>query len=224
MPGYQEGKVHCKFCKQEFNRKKIPFIQIPTGKVMRYAHPDCYKEAVKNGLIEDKYETIDPARTAMCRVCLKPVSVDSTDCHRDGEAYFHESCFAQFKSETLDPLEKLNNLLMSLCGWETVPPGAQKQIQQIVQKENLTYDNIRGTLNYWYIIKGEKLNKDNPLGIVPYVYDQARNFYQRRKEIKEKNQGLLKQEEKINYLTIRKPKIEQKRSKEFSFLDEEGQG
>lgn len=223
MPGYKEGRVHCKFCGEEFDRKKIPFVQIPTGKVMRYAHPVCYKNAVKNGLIEDKYEVTDPKQTAMCRVCLKPVVIDSTDCHKDGESYFHEGCFIKFKNETLDPLTTLNNYLMSLCGWESVPPGIQKQIQQIVQKENISYDNIRGTLTYWYTIKGEKLNKDNPVGIVPYVYDQAKNFYRKRRELREKNQQLMKEKEKINYLTIKQPKLQPKKSTEFSFLDEEEQ-
>ena len=220
MPAYSEGRVHCKFCGQIFNRKKVPFIQIPVGKVMRYAHPNCYKNAVAEGKIEDGYEVVNPEETAMCRVCLKPVVIGSANCHQDGASYFHESCFVQYNKQVLGPKEKLYDYLMSLCGWEAVPPGVQKYIEQLVSKENMSYDNIRGTLTYWYTIKGQKLNKENPVGIVPYAYHQAKEFYQRKKILKEKNKDIMGQE-KIQYITIRRPKIEKKKSKYFAFLDEE---
>lgn len=222
---YKVGRVHCKFCGKEFDRTKELFVQIPTGKAMRYAHPDCYKKAVQEKKIKDEYTVTDPKKIAMCRMCLKPVTIGSADCRQDLESYFHEDCWGKYEKTVKEPKDKLYNYLMSLCGWEDVPPKTKVIIDRLVSNEQLTYDNIRGVLKYWYEIKGEPIFKESPVGIVPYALEEAKAFYQQRKLLSEKNDRILKtlQNQKINYLTIKKPKIEIRKSAEFSFLDEEEQ-
>lgn len=215
--------VTCKFCGKKFDREILPFIQIPTGKVMRYAHPDCYKEAKTNGLIKENYEIIDPKDNVMCAFCFQAMKRSSVDCKEISPGRFaHLSCFEKDKLKEKTPEEKLSEFLKTQCRWEFVPPSIMKQINKMVEQNNFTYSGIHGTLKYWYIIKGNNIDRDNPVGIVPYIYEQAKLFYKHKAEIQEKNKRQLQMKQPtINYITIKKPTLETKKDTAFSFLDEE---
>ena len=41
----------------------------------------------------------------------------------------------------------------------------------------MTYTGMRLTLEYFFSIRKNDLSKSRGVGIIPYVYDQARNYY-----------------------------------------------
>lgn len=101
----------------------------------------------------------------------------------------------------------------------------QKLIENYIKKYNFTYSGIQGTLRYWYIIKQNSIDRENILAIVPYVYDDARQFYKQVYESREKNaQNLNNYIEKTETIKIAKPTLKGMRKTEFSFLDEEEDG
>ena len=54
----------------------------------------------------------------------------------------------------------------------------QLQIKQYINDYNFTYSGIRKALIYFYEIKGNSIDKANGgIGIVPYVYKNAYNYY-----------------------------------------------
>jgi len=63
----------------------------------------------------------------------------------------------------------------------------QKLIENYIKKYNFTYSGIQGTLRYWYIIKQNSIDRENILAIIPYVYDEARQFYKQVYESRQKN-------------------------------------
>ena len=215
--------VTCKYCSKQFNRDVLPFVQIPASTRFRYAHVECYKEAVNNGIEKNKYEIIDPKDNVMCAGCGKALKKNSADCvDMGGGRYMHAACAEKDKLREKTPQEKLYEFLITQFHYEFVPPGIQKQIQKMIEQNGYTYSGIHGTLRYWYIIKSEPLYKENPVGIVPYAYEEAKNFYKLKQQLKVKNQEMLQKATlDTKYITIKKPIIKQKKSMEFSFLDEE---
>ena len=84
--------VSCKFCGQKFDREQLPFIQIPAGKVFRYAHPKCYKDAVANKLVADGLEICDPKDNIICPICRKALRKSSVHIQR---AFHHHGIFSK---------------------------------------------------------------------------------------------------------------------------------
>ena len=153
--------VTCKFCKKQFDRERLPFVQIPTGKVMRYAHPDCYKQAKENKLIDGEYEITDPTDSVMCAFCNKPLKRSSINCKEVAPGRFmHLACFALDQAKEKTPEEKLMDFLMNNCRYDFVPANVQKQIKRMIDQSGFTYSGIHGTLKYWWIIKGKNIDEN----------------------------------------------------------------
>jgi hypothetical protein len=93
-----------------------------------------------------------------------------------------------------------------------------------MSKYNYTYSGIHRSLEYFYEVKGNSLDKANGgIGIVPFVYQDAYNYYYSLWLAKEKNK--LKNIEEFVPKTVEVkipiPQRKVKKRKLFSFLDEE---
>lgn len=141
--------------------------------------------------------------------------------------YAHAECAKQeqsrLKQEEADKFA-LEEYIMKLLGEEYVSPRVRKQINTYVEQYQYTYSGIRKALIYFYEVKGNSKEKANGgIGIVPYVYKDAFNYYYAIWEAREKNQNKDVQnyvpDEKI--VTITSPQRKLKKRKLFSFLDEE---
>ena len=76
-----------------------------------------------------------------------------------------------------------------------------KQIKTFRENFDLTYSGILSTLKWWIEIKKEKMeDKNYGIAIVPYIYDQAKDYYYNMWKANQVNESL----DLENY----KPKIE----------------
>ena len=98
----------------------------------------------------------------------------------------------------------------------------KKQINQFVQEYNYTYSGILRTLIYFYEIKGgDKEAAHDGIGIVPFCYQDAYNYYyslwlaKQRNEDKDLSQYIPKEVE----IRITPPEREPMKRRLFSFLD-----
>lgn len=141
--------------------------------------------------------------------------------------YAHAECAKQeqsrLKQEEADKFA-LEEYIMKLLGEEYVSPRVRKQINTYVEQYQYTYSGIRKALIYFYEVKGNSKEKANGgIGIVPYVYKDAFNYYYAIWEAREKNQNKDVQsyvpDEKV--VTITSPQRKLRKRKLFSFLDEE---
>lgn len=102
----------------------------------------------------------------------------------------------------------------------------RKQINTFRDEYNYTYSGILKSLIYFYEIKGNKIDKANGgIGIVPYVYDEAKTYYQRLWKTHQINQAKPIEQyvipsQRIVKIAIPTPRL-RTRNKLFSFLDEE---
>jgi len=125
--------------------------------------------------------------------------------------------------------EALETYIKKLFKTQVVPPRAQKQIKQFVKENNFTYSGILKSLKYFYEVKGGSLEKANGgIGIVPWVYEKAYNYYysiwlaeQENNKILETQPSILNMPQvEIHITTPKKEPVGRKRTY-FSFLDEE---
>ena len=89
-------QASCLFCKEKFDRNKIPFIVVSTAP--RYIHASCAKGyAKKTKKVLD--EPINPATHSVCEFCHKAVPTDEA-VKMSGDRFAHRLCHA--KSEAKD--------------------------------------------------------------------------------------------------------------------------
>jgi hypothetical protein len=106
-----------------------------------------------------------------------------------------------------------------------VTPRIQKQIKQYVEEYHYTYSGIHKALVYFYEVKGNSIEKaNNGIGIVPYIYKDAYNYYYSIWEANQKNKDKTAADLQIQQqvVHIKSPERPQKRKRRlFSFLDKE---
>ena len=141
--------------------------------------------------------------------------------------YAHKKCaddaLAQAKANE-DARLSLEKYIIKLLKLDYLEPRIQKQIKTYINDNHYTYSGIEKSLRYFYEVKGNSIEKANGgIGIVPYVYKDAYNYYYAQWEAQQKNKD--KQVEnyipKEEIIVIKPPQRKVKKRKLFSFLDEE---
>ena len=102
-------------------------------------------------------------------------------------------------------------------------PKIKKQIEKYVKEYKYSYTGIQRCLIYFYDIKGNSLEKSNDgIGIVPYIYNDAKQYYYNLWLVQQKNEN--KDNFLINTINITIPPPQRKikkKKKLFSFLEME---
>lgn len=165
-----------------------------------------------------------------CAICYKPI-VEGQECVPYKTRYAHALCMQeltkQISSNTKKPKakrepkvktvlvekqiapsvseeefqkqKKLIDYLEKISG-EPVTVKAKKLIKDYIEKYKLTYEGILNALVYFYEMQGNPV-KNDCVGIVPYVYEEAQAFM---KDIKEADEYNSKIEESVIHEEYRK--------------------
>lgn len=113
---------------------------------------------------------------------------------------------------------------MNLFNYDYVPPRAKKQINQFIKEYNYTYSGMLKALIYFYEIKGgDREAAHDGIGIIPFIYQDAYNYYYSLWLAKQKNEDkeLSQYIPKTIEIKIPVPQREERKRKLFSFLDED---
>ena len=214
--------VTCQICKEKFDRDKIAFV---SPKAKRYSHADCYlRERVKDPSLPE-LEITDPNDVVTCIYCKQTFNKKETKYKQvlNGK-YAHITCAELEEKREKTDAEKLDLYIIELFKLDYVSPRIRKQINQYINEYNYTYTGILKALKYFYEIKKNSLDKSqNGIGIVPYIYQDAYNYYyalwlaQEKNKTKEINKYIPQTKE----IHIPVPQRKIKKRNLFSFLDEE---
>ena len=123
----------------------------------------------------------------------------------------------------------LENYIMKLFGDSYITPRIRSQIKQFREEYNYTYSGIHKALIYFFEIKKNSIEKaNNGIGIVPYVYKDAYNYYYAIWEAQQKNEAKLVEIKRVpikevETIIIPPPERKIKKRNLFSFLDDEGE-
>lgn len=212
----------CLFCKQKFDRNKIPFIVAEARpNYVRYIHASCaVGYAAKAKKILDK--PIDPSKEFMCEFCHTGIPMGK-EMTLPGDRFAHADCYSNLEVNGKSDYDKLFEYIMQLYDESFVDPAKQKSIKNMIDSYGFTHSGIHGTLVYIYEIKKMKPQESNYLGIVPYYYNKAKEYYEELKRIQQINSEKNIENYKPKQIQVRtRERIRELPSqKKFSVLDEE---
>ena len=90
--------------------------------------------------------------------------------------YYCKVCYDNKKRES----QEYKELIAYICKLYQIdaPTGWMlKQIKEFKEQFNYTYRGIKSTLHYFYEIEGNEVADNIGIGIVPFVYEEAKKFY-----------------------------------------------
>lgn len=215
--------VKCLYCEEKFDRDKIAYVKPRSN---RYAHASCYLRKKETDKTTPELEIFDPADVVICCVCKKPISKKNDKFKQMGpNQYAHyPECYELEQNREKTDAELLNNYIMNLFNWDYVHPRVKKQINSYIETYNFTYSGIQKSLEYFYDIKGNDLqNAHGSIGIVPYIYQDAYEYFYRIWKARQRNENVHAKDfiPRIKEVRIPPPQARFKERKLFTFLDEE---
>ena len=183
-------------------------------------------QEVITGLLRNEVKTI--SHKVKCYYCDQVFDRDKVPFIQVSKRrYAHKECSMSEDEKKLQEnkdREELYDYIMKLFNISFVDPKIQKQIKKYIEENNYTYSGIKKALVYFFEIKGNSVEKANGgIGIVPYVYTQAYNYYYSLWLAQQKNEDKVVQEyiPKIKEIVIPIPEKNPRKRKLFSFLDDE---
>lgn len=124
------------------------------------------------------------AHLVKCTVCGKQFDRDKIQAVKSGaRRYAHYSCLPEGELVPLvDPIDedllKLEQYVEQLLGEDYNPARVKKQIKDFKKQYDYSYSGMLKTLIWFYEIKGNSKDKANGgIGIIPFVYKDACNYY-----------------------------------------------
>ena len=127
------------------------------------------------------------------------------------------------KQEDIDK-EKLEQYILELLGEEYISPRVRKQMNTFIEEYKFTYSGIHKALIYFYEIKRNDKSKANGgIGIVPYCYKQARDYYYSIWLSQQKNENKVVRDyvPEVIVVKIPPPQVKVRKGKFFTFFDKE---
>ena len=219
--------VKCKYCGKQFDRSKESYVQIPYGqKSFRYGHGQCYIDAVNNKKEKEHYDIWDPKLSTTCFWCHKAIFPNQSDVIQMPQLkdrYVHKECA---DIHPANDTEELTIYLIKLFKLKDdfILPRYMKQISSYQREYNFTYSGMLKALKYWYEVKKNPVDLERGVGIIPYVYKNAYDYYyalyiadQQNQQIKDYKEFIPKDVE----VSINPPQRDIQKRKLFTFLDKE---
>lgn len=159
------------------------------------------------------------AHYVICSVCGKKFDRDTVQAVKtSARRYAHYTCKPDGELIPLpqkDPdLTKLENYIQKLLGDDYNRARVNKQIKDYVDKDGYSYSGILKSLIYFYEVKGNSKEKANGgIGIVPFIYKDAYNYYYSLFLAQTQNQekDIVAITSKVKEITIPVPKIIEKK-------------
>lgn len=128
------------------------------------------------------------------------------------------------KNQAEKDKEDLENYIMNLLGEEFISPKVRKQISSYIETYNFTYSGMKKALVYFYEVKGNDKSKANGgIGIIPYVYRDAYNYYYSIWLANQKNEDKIVTNYKpvVREVRIPPPQLKPRKRRLFNFFEED---
>ena len=140
-----------------------------------------------------------------------------------GNRYAHKECQEKYGIR-LAPKEQDYNDLISyiekLFGYDNIPAKIVKQIKEYRANYNYSYSGMLKTLQYWFEIRGAEAERVYGIGIIPYIYEEAFNYYKTIYEAEQAAEDIVDYKPKIIEIIMAPPRPEEHLPKLFQLEDE----
>jgi hypothetical protein len=141
--------------------------------------------------------------------------------------YAHLTCAMAAENERSQAekdKEDLEQYIMQLLGEEFISARVRKQINSYVEQYNYTYSGMKKALVYFYEVKKNDVSKANGgIGIIPYVYRDAYNYYYSLWLAKQKNEDkdITSFKPRVVEVRIAPPQLKPRKRNLFKFFEED---
>jgi len=142
-------------------------------------------------------------RQVKCPYC--ETQLDKDEAYSYKKKYYHENCFKLWNSEK----EHRKSLIEYICKLYKidVPNGMiLKQIKDFQEEYKYKLSGIELALRYFYETLGNHVQEGAGIGIVPFVYEEAKQHYIKQMKISESIINLNKAEEKTVFIDLNQSK------------------
>lgn len=159
-----------------------------------------------------------------CKYCNESFDCDSVECVKPtSNRYAHKKCYDEWLLSATQEEKDFENFfpfLKELFGTYDYLL-VERGLKSFRKDDKYSYDEIKKSLTYFYKVKGNPIEKANGgIGIVPFIRDEAMQYYNELDKIKAKNNQVQQNITPVETIKIPSPQIEKKKKKLFSFLDE----
>ena len=163
-----------------------------------------------------------------CKYCGQTFDRDLVPYKQVSERrYAHLACAVAAENEKTQAekdKEELEKYIMELLGEDYISPRVRKQMSGYIEMYNFTYSGMKKALVYFYEVKGNDKSKANGgIGIIPYIYREAYNYYYDLWLAKQKNEHKVISSYKpiIREVRIPPPQRKPHRRRLFNFFEED---
>lgn len=168
------------------------------------------------------------AHMVICSVCREKFDRDKVQAVKSGaRRYAHHTCMPDGELVPLPQVDaelvKLIEYTQQLLGKEYNAARVKKQIKDFKDEYGYSYSGMLKSLVYFYEVKGNSKDKANGgIGIVPYIYNDAYNYYLNLFLANQQNinKDVKSYTSKVKEITIKAPIIEFSK-KLFNFDDDD---
>ena len=110
-----------------------------------------------------------------CAFCKSETDkIEKNEAVRIDDKNFHSSCAKKYVDR-----KELNEVICRIFNFEKPGPRINVHISKFV-KEGMTYKGMTNALIYFYDIKKNSVEKsNNGIGIIPWVYEEAQNYFKK---------------------------------------------
>ena len=170
------------------------------------------------------------AHIVKCSVCGEKFDRDKSQAVKTGaRRYAHYRCFPEGELvPLLNPVDEdlvaLEEYISNLLGSNYNPAKVKKQIKDFKSQYDYSYSGMLKTLIWWYDIKGNPKDKaQGGIGIIPFVYKDAANYFYSLYLAQLENESILVSTYKpiIKEIEIFSPEVHRRPIKLFNSEEEE---
>lgn len=147
------------------------------------------------------------ARKVKCPYCENQLDKDEAVSHK--KKYYHQSCFETWQNEKEDRASLLS-YICDLYRVDVPPMLILKQIKDYQEEHKFKLKGIELALRYFHEILDSPVNFEGGIGIVPYIYEQAKQDYIKRMKIAESFKNVEESEEVTVYIDLNQSKRKSK--------------
>lgn len=168
------------------------------------------------------------AKYCICKVCGVKFDREKIQAVFAGaRRYAHQTCMPNGELVPMPQIDKdlvaLIEYAKNLLGNDYNAARVKKQIKDFKEEYGYSYSGMLKSLVYFYEVKGNSKEKANGgIGIVPFVYNDAYNYYLGLFQAAQanKNKDLNKHVAHIKEIVIKPPKVQMKKHF-FDFLEDD---
>ncbi len=141
------------------------------------------------------------AAKVKCIFCGQTFDREKESCVKIGRRYAHSECAEKQDSSLVqEKIDKENfyKMVKSIYGKNYNFIMIEKQATEYIKQYGYTWSGMTGCLYWFYNINHGNLEEGHGgIGIIPYIYDDCRKYYQNLYKVQEKNKDVIKVREPV---------------------------